>query len=128
MIQLIKFLSVGAIATCIQYLLLLFWVENDFYSPVIASSLSYSISAIFNYFANYYISFHSDELHSLAAIKFIVIAFMGLLINSALMWLCVDFFQIHYIVSQIAITGILLIWNFFLLKYWAYNSSKNIHK
>lgn len=63
MIQIIKFLGVGVIATGIQYVLLVLFVELDLLEPVASSALSYSISAVFNYFANYYITFSSDAKH-----------------------------------------------------------------
>ncbi|MCK4704104.1 MAG: GtrA family protein [Gammaproteobacteria bacterium] len=120
MIQIIKFLGVGAIATAIQYLLLILFVELDLLDPVSSSGLSYSISAVFNYFANYYITFSSDVNHRVAAIKFLVIVLFGLVINTGMMYIMVTMFELQYILAQIIATCIVLVWNFLSHKYWTF--------
>ena len=120
MIQIIKFLGVGAIATGIQYILLILFVEFDLLDPVTSSALSYSISAVFNYFANYYITFASDAKHRVAAIKFLVIALLGLALNTAMMYIMITMFSLQYILAQIITTCIVLVWNFLSHKYWTF--------
>ena len=120
MIQLIKFLGVGAIATGIQYVLLILFVEFDLLEPVASSALSYSISAVFNYFANYYITFTSDAKHRVAAVKFVVIASLGLALNTGMMYIMVALFDVQYLLAQVITTCIVLVWNFLSHKYWTF--------
>lgn len=123
MLQLIKFLGVGAIATIIQYLLLILFVEFDVLNPVAASAASYSISAVFNYLANYYITFDSDVKHHVAAMKFTVVAVFGLALNTLCMYILFSMLGLYYILAQLITTGIVLAWNFFAHKYWTYVSN-----
>jgi putative flippase GtrA len=115
-----KFLGVGAIATLIQYLILVLLVEGLSIRPYIASTFGYVVSAIFNYVANYYFSFGSKANHISAVSKFLIVVFLGLQVNAAIVFFSTEKMHLHYILSQIFATGIVTIVNYFLLKYWAY--------
>jgi len=89
-----KFLSVGGVATLIQYAFLMLLVETTSIDPYIASSIGYIVSAGFNYTANYYFSFESSTNH-IEAVS-------------------------NYIASQVIATFFVTVSNFLLLKHWAY--------
>lgn len=116
----IKFLGIGAIATIIQYIIFIVLVEFSSLTVVLASGLGYGISSIFNYLMNYHYTFSSGAKHKVAALKFTLVALVGLSLNSLLMYLLVELFNVHYIISQIMVTGIILVVNFFAHKLWTY--------
>ena len=120
MIQIVKFLGVGAIATATQYVLLILFVEFSLLDPVASSAISYSISSVFNYFTNYYITFTSEAKHRVAGMKFVAIVLIGLALNTALMYVMVTMFYLQYILAQIITTCIVLVWNFLSHKYWTF--------
>lgn len=120
----IKFLGVGGLATAIQYGILILLVETNLALPVVASSIGYLVSSIANYLLNYYFTFSSSASHSLAIVKFLVVALIGLLINSLLIYVMTEMISIYYIIAQIVATLAVLIWNFFAHKYWTYKSHK----
>lgn len=118
----IKFLGIGAIATIIQYVIFITLVEFTSLAVVLASALGYGISSIFNYLMNYHYTFSSDAKHKVASLKFTLVALVGLSLNSILMYLLVELFEVHYIISQIIVTGVILVINFFAHKLWTFQT------
>lgn len=116
----IKFLGVGGIATSVQYLLLLFFVEFGLFSAAVASAVGYVCASVVNYLLNYYLTFRSDAKHHVAGLKFIVVVFVGLILNTTLMYLFVNILEIYYVISQLIATLNVLLWNFFANKNWTY--------
>ena len=106
------FSGVGVIATGIQYVILIVLVQGVGVPPVRASAIGFVTSAVVNYMLNYHITFESRKAHSEAATKFMVIAALGLIVNSLIMHVGTDIFRVHYIFTQLIATGSVLIWNF----------------
>jgi len=119
--HLIRFVLVGGTATLIQFVLLIMLVEFLHTNAVLASALSFALSAVFNYLLNYYFTFKSARSHVETASKFIVVATLGLLINSSSFALILNFAP-HYLIAQIGATLITLCVNFLLHKFWIYRS------
>jgi putative flippase GtrA len=118
----IKFLGIGAIATIIQYIIFIALVEFTSLAVVLSSALGYGISSIFNYLMNYHYTFSSEAKHKVASLKFTLVALIGLSLNSILMYLLLELFEVHYIVSQIIVTGVILVINFFAHKLWTFQT------
>lgn len=118
----IKFLGVGGAATLIQYGILIALVEIFQASAVIGSTIGYVISGVFNYTLNYYFTFSSQARHSLAAARFLIVALVGLALNSSLVFLLADILAVYYLAAQIAATVVVVIWNFLAHKHWTYRS------
>jgi len=120
----IKFLVVGGAATLIQYVLLVGLVELTVINVVILSGVSYAVSAVFNYLVNYYFTFKSVASHRVATIKFLLVAGCGLLLNTFAVYVMVEIQNMHYLVSQVLATTVVLLWNFSIHKYWTYNTGQ----
>ncbi|WP_049722232.1 GtrA family protein [Gilvimarinus polysaccharolyticus] len=114
-----RFALVGATATGFQYLLLICLAELTPLNTVACSALAFGISALFNYLANYYITFKSDKRHAETLSRFTVVAAIGLAINTLVFYVA-EFALPHYLLSQGVATIITLISNFLLHKYWIY--------
>ncbi|MFL1453584.1 GtrA family protein [Marinobacter sp. GN3S48] len=121
----IKFLGVGGAATLIQYGILIALVEGVQASAVVGSTIGYIVSGIFNYTLNYYFTFSSTAKHRMAAIRFVIVAIIGLALNSSLVYLLTDVFSMFYIAAQVFATGVVVIWNFVAHKNWTYHSIKD---
>lgn len=115
-----KFLLVGIGATLLQYGLLILFVEWLDIAAVPASALSYGLSALANYFLNYYVTFTSRAPHLGALAKFAVVASLALGLNTGIMYLAVSLLNSHYIPAQLMATLVVLVWNFLAHKYWTY--------
>jgi len=124
--QLLSFSGIGAIATFLQYAILLALTERNLQDPVVASAIGFSISAVFNYLGNYFITFRSRESHPIALLKFLVVAITGLALNTIGMEFLVHFLSFQYLLSQIVCTGVVFSWNFLLNRRWTFKPrSKN---
>lgn len=119
--HLIRFVLVGGSATLLQFVLLFIFVECGHFNKIFASALSFAISAVFNYLMNYYFTFASEKPHIEAVLKFIVVATLGLLINSASFALLLVVMP-HYLFAQLGAALITLSVNFLLHKMWIYRS------
>jgi len=116
----IRFALVGGIATATQYAILVVLVETIRVNAVFASAIGFLVSSVLNYRLNYSFTFGSDLPHTTAFPKFFFTALMGLLINTGTMFLLIDLLGVHYLLSQVAATGLTLVWNFSINSLWSF--------
>jgi putative flippase GtrA len=115
----VRFSLVGAVATAIQYALLILLVRAFSLAPTPASCIGFAVSAVANYLLNYHFTFASERAHAPAAVKFALLAAAGLLINAAIMHVLVDA-HVHYLIAQLGATGLVLFWNFIGNSVWTF--------
>jgi len=120
--KLLRFMTVGGIATFIQYLTLIGSVELWHWNAVAASSLGYFLSAIANYVLNYYFTFRSDNRHRVAALRFALVAAAGLMLNALLMELLAEKLRLPYVAAQILATAGTLSWNYWANSKWSFGA------
>jgi putative flippase GtrA len=121
-----KFISfgiVGAVATTIQYVVLITLVRTEASGPLVASTAGFAISALANYALNYRFTFRSKKSHLDALPKFTLVALSGLALNTLIMTVLVHWFVWHYLLSQVVSTGSVLVWNFTLSRVWSFRES-----
>ena len=118
--QFLGFAGVGAIATLLQYGILVLTVELFGVPAVVGSCLGFVVSAILNYLLNYHFTFRSGNSHAVAASRFAVVASGGLAINASVMGLLMHFTRLPYVVSQVITTLVVLIWNFAGNALWSF--------
>jgi putative flippase GtrA len=119
--QFIRFASVGVVGTTVHYFTLVILVESTVAGPVLSSCFGFILGAFTNYYLNYRYTFRSDKHHHRALPKFMLIAIVGLAINSGIMRLGTSFFPVQYLVVQIFATGLVLIWNFAGNRIWTFS-------
>ena len=122
LLQFIRFVGVGALATAVQYVVLIALMESHLTDVIMASMIGYIISSILNYLLNYYFTFNSSEKHVVAALKFTMVAIVGLGLNGVFMYIGFYLLSFHYLLSQLIATGFVLIWNFSVNRYWTYRA------
>jgi putative flippase GtrA len=106
------FAVVGAIATGIQYLVLVLCVEVFGTSPALGSGIGYVLSSVANYAINHRFTFRSSRSHPSAVGRFLVVASIGLVLNVSMMTLFAEHLRIQYLLAQVLATGVTLVWNF----------------
>jgi putative flippase GtrA len=121
----ISFAAIGVVATGIQYVVLIALVQLLDIAPVVASAIGFVTSAVANYLLNYHLTFESQKAHIDSGIKFIVIASLGLLLNSLIMYMGIEMLRIHYLLTQLAATGIVLLWNFAGNYAWSFREERS---
>ena len=124
--QFIKFGVVGAIATVIDFGLLIFLTEVFHINYLISATVAFTAAVIFNYLASMrYVFTHKEELSRRKEfIIFVVLSVIGLLINNGCMWLGVELFAIDYRITKVVATAIVVLWNFITRKIFLDAGSK----
>jgi putative flippase GtrA len=117
------FALVGAAATALQYLGLYLLVELAGSNPVLASAAGFVISAVVNYLLNYRFTFRSSAPHGPALMRFMTVATVGLVMNSAAMHALVSA-GVQYLIAQMIATGIVLLCNFAAHAIWTFGGSR----
>jgi putative flippase GtrA len=117
-----QFCAIGSVATAIQYVGLIALVEMADVRPTIASSMAFTVSALFNYLANRRLTFRSGRPHRQAAPRFVLMVALGLAVNFCVIWLLLRL-QWHYLIGQIIATAIVLILNFALARAWVFSGT-----
>jgi putative flippase GtrA len=118
--QFLRFALVGATATLTTYLVLILLVEIWHMNVILASVLGYIAGIAVNYKLNYGFTFRSARQHRIVIPKFILVALVGLLLNTGLMYVAVIWVGIHYVLAQLAAVAIVLIWSFTINRLWVF--------
>ena len=124
LVQFVNFACVGAVATALQYLVLIVLVQFGDIRPVLASGLGYAAGAGINYLLNYHYTFASQRSHSRAMVKFLTVAMIGLLLNSLIVAVATDTLSLHYLLAQVIATGLVLMWNFVANRVWTFGPAR----
>ncbi len=119
--QFVKFLGVGAIGTAAHYAILILAVEIAGIPVVFSTAMGFIVGAIINYWLNYHFTFRSSKNHSEAAVKFFLVAAIGLVINTLIVWIVAEILFWPYFLAQIFATGFVLLWTFAANKLWTFS-------
>jgi putative flippase GtrA len=118
--QFARFAAVGVVATAIQYITLMIGVELLGWSAATGSGVGFVLSSVVNYVLNYRFTFRSSRAHASALWRFGVVTSIGLLLNVLLMMLLTEHWRFPYLLAQVLVTGMTLIWNFTGSVYWSF--------
>jgi putative flippase GtrA len=116
----LAFAAVGTIATAVQYAVLAVLVELAGWRPPAASALGFCVSVVVNYGLNHHFTFGGRAGHRQAAARFLLVAAVGLGVNTAVMLALVP--AVHYLLAQVLATALALAWNFAASHLWAFRA------
>ena len=117
LIQIIKFIIVGGIATIIDWLI--YYIAYNYLNikPLISNIISYSISTVYNYLASVKFVFKVSKNNGKRNfIIFIIFSLIGLGLSELLIYLFIDKLNISKMISKILSTVIVMIFNFITRK------------
>jgi putative flippase GtrA len=117
----LHFSGIGIIGTLVHYAVLIILVHTLAIGAVEASSAGFMAGAITNYLLNYRYTFASRKRHQEAMTKFFIVALIGLFFNGLIMSFCTHSLRLHYLVSQVIATGLVLLWNFTANHMWTFH-------
>jgi putative flippase GtrA len=118
--QFIGFVGAGAVATFAHYSILIMLVHIGEWEPTLASALGAVCGAFVSYVLNYRYVFRSTTGHADAMLRFFLIAGSGLMLNTVFMWIGVKGIGLHYLVSQIVATVLVMFWSFAANHKWTF--------
>ena len=112
--QIMKFGVVGFLCFGIDYGLMILLTEACGISYLLSSGISFSVSVIVNYILSLKFVFDTGKGNNkiVEFLIFIILSVIGLGINQELMWVCVDKLHVHYMLSKIGVTGVVMVYNF----------------
>lgn len=121
--QFVAFFGVGVIAAVVHYGLLYLLVEAFFYDPVSAALAGYVAGGLVSYVLNRVYTYEAQRGHLEAGWRFGVVAGIGFVLTWLLMGLFHTRLGWHYLLAQVATTGIVLVWSFIAHKYWSFKDN-----
>lgn len=117
--QIFKFGIVGVIAAIIDFgtLFILTTFLDTYY--LLSAAIAYILSTVFNYIASMqyvFVSKFDKSEKNKEFLIFVILSVIGLAINELIMWFFVEEFNLHYILSKVIATIIVMVWNFITRK------------
>ncbi|WP_454683615.1 GtrA family protein [Ancylobacter moscoviensis] len=122
--HILLFAALGALGTLAHYAVLIGLVQGGVAGPVAGSTAGFLVGALVNYQLNRRIVFHSHKPHPEALAKFFVIAGIGLVLNALLMALATATLGAPYLLAQIAVTGLLVLWHYGGNALWTFREAR----
>lgn len=118
LLQIIKFVIVGGIATVIDFIFLYIFKEFVGLHELVANTLSFTISVTYNYIASvkWVFDVNKEKDSKKQFIIFIIFSVLGLLLSNFIMWISIDKFGIYYLIGKVIATGIVMVFNFITRK------------
>lgn len=112
--QIVKFGFVGFLCFFIDYGLMVLLKERLGIHYLISSTISFTVSVIVNYILSITFVFETDKSKNKVGefVIFVCLSVIGLGINALCMWVAVEFIHIHYMLSKIGATAVVMVYNF----------------
>ena len=109
-----KFGIVGVIAFLIDYGLMILLTEVFHVDYLVSATISFTVAVVFNYLASMrYVFSHKEGLSRRREfVIFVTLSVIGLLLNDLFMWVGVDLLAIDYRITKIAVTALVMMYNF----------------
>lgn len=119
------YLLVGVCAAVGHYGTLIGLTEFFHFDPVHASVIGFFVAGTISYVLNYRFTFRSTRRHMEALPIFGFVVAVAFVIN----WLSMIFFNrvldLHYLLSQLITTAIMLVWQYSANKFWTFRSASS---
>lgn len=112
--QILRFGIVGGSAFVIDYGIMVFLTEMFGVNYLFSSGISFCVSVLYNYLLSVYWVFDVSKERNKGEelVIFMILSVIGLGINELLMWICVDKFEIVYLLAKIFATAVVMVYNF----------------
>ena len=112
--QIVKFGFVGFLCFFIDYGLMVLLKERLGIHYLISSTISFTVSVIVNYILSIAFVFETDKSKNKVGefVIFVCLSVIGLGINALCMWVAVEFIHIHYMLSKIGATAVVMVYHF----------------
>lgn len=123
--QFLAYLAVGLVGTGGHYLTLVALVRWAGADPILATTCGFVVGAVINYFANYHLTFRSRQGHAGTIPRFFVIALAGMGVNAGVMAGCHRGLGFHYLLSQVAATGTVVVLTYLGNRFWTFREVRD---
>ena len=116
--QMIKFGFVGFLCFFIDWGIMVFLTEVFGITPLISSTISFTVSVTVNYILSVTFVFETDKNANKGSqfVIFVLLSIVGLGVNELCMWLGTDLLGIHYMITKVGATAVVMVYNFITRK------------
>ena len=116
--QILKFVIVGGTATIIDYVVFFILHEILKTNILLSNVISFTLSLIYNYTISIIWVFDVDKKASKKQqfILFLIFSLIGLAINTSIVYICTDVFNIYSMIGKVVATAIVMVYNFITRK------------
>jgi putative flippase GtrA len=120
--QLFKYFFVGATAALIDWLFYWILVNYGAVHYLLAAVISFNIATLVNYLLSVKWVFNSGRYSKYIEISLVfLVSLLGLLFNELFLYLFKEIFNLHFMISKVAATGIVFFWNYLSRKKLIFN-------
>jgi putative flippase GtrA len=119
------YVTYGALGTLAHYVVLILAVAWWHIDAVLASMIGALVGAIVNYLLNYRYTFNSDLKHGVSAPRYFMVALLGLGLNGLFMEVLVHALKLHYLVSQVIASLVLLFVTYLANSRWSFHDASD---
>ena len=87
-------------------------------NPLISSTISFTVSVTVNYILSVTFVFETDKNANKGSqfVIFVLLSIVGLGVNELCMWLGTDLLGIHYMITKVGATAVVMVYNFITRK------------
>lgn len=116
--QMIKFGFVGFLCFFIDWGIMVFLTEVFGINPLISSAISFTVSVTVNYILSVTFVFETDKNANKGSqfVIFVLLSIVGLGVNEMCMWLGTGLLGIHYMITKVGATAVVMVYNFITRK------------
>jgi putative flippase GtrA len=113
----VAFVVVGTATASLDYLTLYLLTEFAGCEYFLSAAIGFMLGSTTNYFLSIRWVFAQGHYRQRTEFSFFILTSLaGLALNQFMMWLCVDWFAIHYLVSKLLAIVVVTAWNFVVKK------------
>lgn len=119
-IQLFRYAIVGGVAFAVDFGALYCFTDIVGVPYLLSACIGFCLGLVVNYLLSVKWVFNQDDPNRNSVTELIgwfVIGIAGLGLNTLIMWIATDIFNVYYLISKIISTVIVFLWNFFARRY-----------
>jgi putative flippase GtrA len=117
-----RYAIVGILGTLTHIGILVALVEAFHQEPVFSSTVGFMVALVISYFLNRNWTFQTNLGHSYALTRYVIVSFLGLLLNSGIMYLTVNILGWWYLFGQLTVILLVPASNFWLNSSWSFRT------
>jgi putative flippase GtrA len=121
--QIFKFAIVGGLATSTHAGLFVFIIENKIASAMQANFIAFAVAFLISFLGQYHWTFRnsSDSHWAKKMAKFMIVALIGLGLNTSAVFIIVDQLSLSYLYAVLFMTTVVPVSTFVINKKWAFS-------
>ncbi len=118
-VQLFRYLLVGGVAFVFDFGPLAALTELAGLHYLLSATFAFLVGLMVNYCLSIWWVFSQRKLRSKTAefVVFALVGVVGLGLNDLCIWTLTEYLHLHYLVSKVVSTGLVLFWNFFARRF-----------